>query len=360
MSKMSKFTDIGQFRNVVHNIRKKTEYAGKDENGDAIYNTIEEGGYPTIKFLATEKLHGTNASVVFSNDEIYAQSRTRILGRNSDNAGFASFVMNTKEVWEKVQQTFKAIINDNDKFIIYGEWCGGSIQKGMGINKLEKMFVIFAMKIVSSNPDIEPYYIQVTENDFHEPIFKDNRIFNITTFPTKSIEIDFNHADKALETMNEWIIEIENESGVAKHFGIKNGLGEGWVCCSYNSQGIRTYIFKIKGEKHAVGGGKSKKIKIAENIDPKIQIKMEKFVNEHACKEHRLDQAFYDVNDMINKKQPEMKNMGLYLKAVSKDIMKEEEDILSELGIEWKLVNKAIMNIAKKYYVERLNKEMGL
>jgi len=240
MSKMSKFTDIGQFRNVVHNIRKKTEYAGKDENGDAIYNTIEEGGYPTIKFLATEKLHGTNASVVFSNDEIYAQSRTRILGRNSDNAGFASFVMNTKEVWEKVQQTFKAIINDNDKFIIYGEWCGGSIQKGMGINKLEKMFVIFAMKIVSSNPDIE-----------------------------LCLFLPFSMANNNI-------------------------------------------------------------------IAPKT------------------------TPESISLKTENKKNMGLYLKAVSKDIMKEEEDILSELGIEWKLVNKAIMNIAKKYYVERLNKEMGL
>ena len=35
---MKKFTEIGQFRNVVKAVKSHHDYQGKDENGDTIYS----------------------------------------------------------------------------------------------------------------------------------------------------------------------------------------------------------------------------------------------------------------------------------------------------------------------------------
>ena len=47
----------------------------------------------------TEKIDGTNACIIISNDgtEIAAQSRTRLITPDNDNAGFARWVQENKE-----------------------------------------------------------------------------------------------------------------------------------------------------------------------------------------------------------------------------------------------------------------------
>ena len=34
-----------------------------------------------------------------------------------------------------------------DYVTVFGEWCGKGIQKGVAINQLEKMFIIFELKL---------------------------------------------------------------------------------------------------------------------------------------------------------------------------------------------------------------------
>lgn len=53
---MKKFTDIGQFRNVVRAVKSRHDYKGRDENDDPIYGHTTP--YPTLKFRGTPKLHG--------------------------------------------------------------------------------------------------------------------------------------------------------------------------------------------------------------------------------------------------------------------------------------------------------------
>jgi hypothetical protein len=64
------FTDIGQYRQVVREVRSHHDFAGKDANGDAIYSHTSP--YPTLKFRGTVKLHGCldeNTLITLSNGE---------------------------------------------------------------------------------------------------------------------------------------------------------------------------------------------------------------------------------------------------------------------------------------------------
>jgi hypothetical protein len=51
-----------------------------------------------------------------------------------------------KQIDSKIMETFT-----HTTITIYGEWCGGNIQKGVGITNLEKSFFIFGVKI-TPNP----------------------------------------------------------------------------------------------------------------------------------------------------------------------------------------------------------------
>lgn len=119
---MKTFTDIGQFRNVVRDVRSSHDYNGKDENGDTIY--AHTSPYPVLRFRGTVKLHGTNSGIAKYSDGRYEfQSRERILAIDDDNAGFMN------EMLKKDYQSLFNYIKFNDSCVIYGEWCGQGIQK---------------------------------------------------------------------------------------------------------------------------------------------------------------------------------------------------------------------------------------
>ena len=149
---MKKFPHIEQFRNVIRRVNDVTRYSGKDENGNSIFDPSIQ--LPTLKFTGTTKLHGTNAAVGVLNDGTqWAQSRENIITPEKDNAGFASFAY-------KNRQFFSNLLNkmDYDKtlykgFIVYSEWCGKGIQKGVAISELDKMNVIFNIKLLSAIPE---------------------------------------------------------------------------------------------------------------------------------------------------------------------------------------------------------------
>jgi hypothetical protein len=82
MKKMIKFPSIEQFRSVVATVLRQYNFAGLDENGDAIYDTTKPK--PTLTFKGTVKLHGTNAGVSFkygydNTSEYWVQSRENII-----------------------------------------------------------------------------------------------------------------------------------------------------------------------------------------------------------------------------------------------------------------------------------------
>jgi len=154
MKKMIKFPSIEQFRTVVSNVNRHFNFVGLDENGDAIYDpTLPK---PVITFKGTVKLHGTNAGVSFNygydenSSEFWAQSRENIITPEKDNAGFAFFVESKKHVFRKFANQIDSLnLFDvrHNTVTIYGEWCGGNIQKGVGITNIPKSFFIFGVKV---------------------------------------------------------------------------------------------------------------------------------------------------------------------------------------------------------------------
>ncbi len=126
-------------------------------------NAIRNKNTRIFTFTGTVKLHGTNASIVGIFDDnnvcidIYCQSRNNVLSLTKDNAGFTRFIENLSNK----QELFKPFleVGKHQTIIIHGEFCGGSIQKGIALNQLPKMFVAFTVSFLdrSNGNDYKRY-----------------------------------------------------------------------------------------------------------------------------------------------------------------------------------------------------------
>ena len=315
---MKKYPSIEQFRNVIRNVKSNHDYKGKDEEGKAIYQHTEN--YPTLKFKGTVKLHGTNAGIVNYGDRIEFQSRERVLSLNEDNAGFmtAMSVKNLDFLFEKFEPT--------EYVAIYGEWCGGNVQKGVAINGLEKMFVIFGVMVDDNWVDLP--------TDLHK---NEIGIYNILQFPTYEIDIDFNNPETIQNKLIEMTISVEDECPVGKFFD-KSGVGEGIVFTCVTNQELK---FKSKGEKHSAS-----KVKVLNTIDVEAMASINEFV-EMAVSENRLEQgiSFFKENNILI----DAKNTGEFLRWIVTDVLKEEKDTLEVSGLDEKKVKNAIVTKARMW-----------
>ena len=211
--KMITFPEIGQFRQIIKVITDNTRYSGKDENGDAIFDASKR--LPTLTFTGTVKLHGTNAGVTLTKyGDMYAQSRENVISIEHDNAGFAWMVESNKEVFKDFFKTLD--IRDADYITIFGEWAGGNIQKGVAINGLPKMFVIFAVKL-SYDDEAKSNYFLTNEETKHLKN-ADAKIYNVLDFENYTIDIDFENPHLAQNKLIELTMAVEAECPVGKYF----------------------------------------------------------------------------------------------------------------------------------------------
>ncbi len=222
MKKLIKFPSIEQFRTIVATVLRQFNFVGLDENGDAIYDTTKPK--PTLTFKGTVKLHGTNAAVSGNGSSgIWAQSRENIITVEKDNAGFAFFVESNKEVFSGLLSKVMIKENldyDNNTVTIYGEWCGGNIQKGVGITNLPKSFFIFGVKVTphtTTEEELKTNPAYWVDYDYLES--PENNIFNIDHFQTWEMDIDFNMPQLVQNKLSELTIAVEDECPVAKAFG---------------------------------------------------------------------------------------------------------------------------------------------
>jgi hypothetical protein len=342
MKKMIKFPSIEQFRTVVTNINRHFNFVGLDDNGDAIYDpTLSK---PKIKFKGTVKLHGTNAAVSYNEDGgLWAQSRENIITIEKDNAGFAFFVESTKEVFINLINMVAKRENIDLKtntITIYGEWCGGNIQKGVGITNLPKSFFIFGVKIspIVNDEDeakLKPAYWV----DYSDLGNSEVKIFNIDDFQTYEIEIDFNMPQLKQNELSELTIAVEDECPVAKSFGF-SGIGEG-IVWSAELNGV-VHRFKVKGEKHS-----SSKVKTLASVDVEKLNSIKDFTD-YAVTESRFKQGL--ENTFPDNEPIDVKKMGDLIRWVVNDVLKEEMDTMVENNIEPKDVNKYISSKVREMF----------
>lgn len=321
---MKKYPSIEQFRQVIRKIREQHDYKGTYENGSACFSHKEN--YPTLKFKGTVKLHGTNSAVVKYKDRVEYQSRQQVLSISADNAGFMN------EISKKDTSFLFDGIEFNDYIAVYGEWCGGSIQKGVALNQVPKMFVIFGVKVDDNWVDLNP--------NLHD---NSQSIYNVLQFKTYEIDIDFNQPELVQNDIIAMTIEVETKCPVGEFFGV-DGIGEGIVFTCVTDQDLK---FKSKGEKHSAS--KVKKISSV-NVDELNSIT--EFV-EYAVTTNRLEQGLMYLTE--NGILLEPKNTGDFLSWVVHDVLKEESDTIKANILDDKKLKSAIVQKARSWFLTNVN-----
>ena len=347
MSKFITFGSIERLNQIIRDVRH-----------------ISEHPYPTIKAIASEKIHGTNASVCYSEElGFWVQSRSRIITPADDNEGCAKWAEGKKDVWigliKDLAEEYQVDLKKNI-ISVYFEWCGGRIYKSKsavgGMPKMAMIFQYFKVSEISKEHPMDCKWLGtncsfVYPSPMHSSSVEDG-IYNIMDFPHYDIDIDFNRPDFATNILVELVKEIEPNSPVGVQLGFENNVSEGLVV-QFHHKG-KLYRFKAKGDKHS----KSKVKKILP-VDSELEQKKIDFANE-VTPAWRLEQAWDSVFGLHNElKTPSRKYTGDYIRAVFADVIKEESLKLEEAGFEMKDVNKKISLICRNWFFEQLDKDLA-
>lgn len=332
MPTLHKFPSIEQYRNVIHHVKQKARYLGKDSEGNAMYDATKP--LPVLDFVGTVKLHGTNAAVCQSADgQRWFQSRERILTPGDDHYGFAAWATANKDHFDKQfsQITFE------DTCILYGEWCGQGIQSGLGVSQLPKRFVPFAVRSILNG---DTFWL--TPDEVCSVV--DSSIFQYKCF---NITIDFTNPELAQNKLIELTQAVEAKCPYAEEHDVE-GVGEGivWRCVTKGWESSDMW-FKVKGEKHSAS-----KVKTLAAVD----IEKVNSIKECADKivtEPRLQQGISHLKEM--NLDVDIKNMGAFLKWLATDAIKEEIDTITGSGLEPKDVGKEITTKGRIWFMQHLN-----
>ena len=350
-----------------HNIRKFIRV----DPGEWWHKKELFSGSSEVTYRAKVKLHGTNAAVQMladyavgcgghSDKAIVCQSRESIITPEKDNAGFARWAT---EAFKERQKTY-----GGPGVVIYGEWIGPGIQKGVAVSQIpKKCFAVFAARPIlpSYFPDqliVEPeelaelvsgvsdaYVLPWYTRPCHHGC--DTHIANILTIDWKQTDEELS---KTIAPVNDWVMEIEaNDPWVEATFGVK-GTGEGLVFypSSEAHRGFESFTnltFKAKGEKH-------KNIATAKpvQVSAEAAASIDAFVA-MVLTDARLEQGATKVSP-DGALTYDMKNTGKFVTWVSADVEKETQDELAASGLTFKQVQKAISDKARSWYLTQAKK----
>lgn len=320
MREIVKFESIGQFRNFI----KIMQYLGLRKSN----------------LIGTVKIHGTNSSVGLDlkDNSLFCQSRNRVLSLDDDNYDFVKYVEDNKSELLKIFNEIKNKINPEnyDSIIIYGEWAGKGIQNKVAVSELDRFFAPFSIRGINKDTiDILDVKLEINESI---------RFYPIKTFGIYNVVLDLDNTHLAQQEIKNITIAIENECPVGKYFGI-SGIGEGVVF----TDETRTYSFKSKGEKHSVS-----KVKTIANINVEKIKKIQDFID-YAVTENRLNQGIEYLKEM--NKELDISSIGDFLRWLANDILKEEQDVITENGLDndLKSIMKSTSNKGRKWFMDKIN-----
>lgn len=326
---------------------------------------------PSLTFHGSVKLHGTNASVVVTADDFYTQSRSNVITPLADNAGFAAFAHSTENkaaLMALAQAARTQYFGTRDyveefpvKVALYGEWCGASIQKGVALNKLPKMFVLFAARLISVADEERSIWLMPWDVEAAYDAVSDlpAELKCIEKFKTWSVSINMREPQEAQNELVRITAEVEAQCPVAFALGA-DGIGEGvvWTCVGSDSPlqiRIDDLVFKVKGEKHS-----DTKVTTTAPIDVERMASI-KVLAEAVCTDHRLEKAVAFLQETLHVEDVfDMVNISGFLKWVGGDVVKEELDTITENGFAVKEVTKAANELAKAWFLKRVNASAGL
>lgn len=330
------YPSIPVFRVFLQNMIDRTQYIGRDENNDPLFDRSKE--LPTIKLTGAVKLHGSNASVVYTKDgEYYSQSRDVVLDQKMNLDNFYQFSLN---VQNHITNAMKNNIKDYDALVIFGEWCGKGVQRGMAVSNLEKMYVLFGIAYIKNDEKI-----WLDNSLLSQYVNEELRIFNIYDFQTYSVDLNLADPELSINELEKITQSVELECPVGKHFGVY-GPGEG-VVYFYDDKYNGPMPVKLKGIKHSTA-----RVKKIVEIDP-VKVKSVNDFVEYAVTENRLNQGIsYLKNNNIELTKI---NTGIFVNWIKDDIVKEESDVLSKSNLTYGDVKFAAEKAAKLFYLGLFN-----
>ncbi len=320
MREIVKFESIGQFRNFI----KTMQYLGLRKSN----------------LIGTVKIHGTNSSVGLDlkHNSLFCQSRNRVLSLDDDNYDFVKYVEDDKSEFLKIFNEIKNKINTEnyDSIIIYGELAGKGIQNKVAVSEVERFFAPFSVRGVNKDTvDILDVKLEINESI---------RFYPIETFGVYNVELDLDNVHLVQQEIKDITIAIENECPVGKYFGI-SGIGEGVVF----TDETKIYSFKSKGEKHSTS-----KVKTIANVDVEKIKKIKDFID-YAVTENRLNQGIEYLKEM--NKELDISSIGDFLRWLANDVLKEEQDVITENGLDndLKAIMKSVSNKGRKWFMDKIN-----
>lgn len=320
MRDVIKFGSIGQFRNFI--------------------KTMQYLGWRKINLIGTVKIHGTNSSVGLDlkDNSLFYQSRNRVLSLDDDNYDFAKYIEDNKSEFLKIFDEIKNKINTEkyDSIIIYGELAGKGIQNKVAVSQIDRFFAPFS--VIGVNKDT------VDQLDVKLSVNESIRFYPVETFGVYNIQLDLDNVHLAQQEIKDLTISVENECPVGKYFGV-SGTGEGIVFTDETKQ----YSFKSKGEKHSVS-----KVKVIANVDIEKINKIKDFVD-YSVTENRLNQGIEYLKEM--NKELDISSMGDFLRWLANDVLKEEQDVISENGLDndLKAIMKSVSSKGRKLFMDKID-----
>lgn len=310
---------------------------------------------PEVEYIGTVKLHGCNSSIVVDRfDRFTYQSRNRVLkahdeeySSKEDNYNFVGQMQSHEEgVLQIINAVRECVCSVNYSIILYGEWCGEGIQKGVALSKVSKRFIIFDI-FIKTGEDSGFFMDKREINGLKHNV---DLIQYITDFPHYTMMIDMANPKLSQNELVNLTLAVEKECPVGKQLGV-TGIGEGIVWSPVDIDYDDTdYTFKVKGEKHSVS-----KVKTLAEVDPVKLAAVKDFVD-YTVTEPRLEQGVEYLKEM--QIPYDKSSTGAFLKWLFADIMSEEKDTYEASGLERKDIGRAVADRGRFWYINQVD-ELG-
>lgn len=280
------------------------------------------------KYRAKVKLHGTNAGVQIHNGEVGVQSRNEMV--SAGHFGFAAWVAERKEEFLALGQEFGRIV-------VYGEWCGPGVQKGVAVSQIpEKVFVVFAIRNVAGDG---------TSTLTDDPTRIRNIVGHIPgvyVLPWFGEPITIDWMAPNFDSINEWVASVEAcDPFIASTFGV-SGIGEGLVLYPEGTwDDFVSLAFKAKGKQHAV---------VAHAKPAQAEAPSSNSAEEFAAlvvTEPRFRQGV----EACGAEDRDPKKLGVFLTWIQNDIDKEAKAELAASGLDRRVALRACATRARTMYL---------
>jgi hypothetical protein len=286
--------------------------------------------FPIVEYRAKVKLHGTNCAVQITSHGIVPQSRNQLLSVEADHKGFARWVDATAAYWRSLPVGS----------VVFGEWCGPGVEKGMAISQAKtKLFAVFAIQHDDRMLD-DPAEIRA-QLPAGEP-----EQLHVLPWEGEAFTIDFAsrpRLDEVARELNDRVANVEREDPWCKRVLGISGLGEGLVLYPLgvaDAAKRSVLMFKAKGDKHRTAG------KRAVQVDATAAASIEDFVA-LVVTDARLHQGVAQVGGSFDPKQT-----GAFVAWIAADVKKESVAELEASGLTWAQTERAVQAAARSWYLK--------